>query len=272
MKKISLLVALSFLVLTSYAQVKDTVYLDEDFKKISLNEFKKKLKSNLFVVTSGNSDSIFYKKLRFIEYFGKLDYNKKHQLNRLFHQRFKIDTSKIWLIRYRDSLPNVNLMHSKSGVIILDSLGNAISEIMSYNKFQKIAYGNAFELFSRRELKKEYKYYKYVTSYKDYYESASKRIKRFRRNKNLLVLDFFEKNNGFPLDEHKELFYEDYNLILKRIFTDGLFMYKTIVIYPDGNFYAISYQDSLDKQKEMVKYKSYIKNKKIWLTKHKLIH
>ena len=237
MKKIFILSVFIFHFFVSHSQEKKTVYVDENYQIVSRKEFNKKNRSKLFYITNLDLDTAFYKKLRYKEFFGKLDFKKKHQLNKLFQSRFKIDTTKIWVIHYIDSLPNVKEMPKKSGIVFLDSI--------------KVKH-------------------KHVVSYEDYRKGISKEKKQYNKFKDVELIHFYEFNKGYPKkDIESDHWYHDNIKMLKRIFTDGMKMYKVIILFPNGDFCLNPY--GYDKVKKILKKKKYYKEKKKWEKKHKFL-
>ena len=98
----------------SYSQTKRIIYADENYKQIDFTEYSKKMKSGLYFFARFENDTAVFKKLRFKEFYGSLNTHKKTQLNKLFYQRFQIDSTKIWLIHYIDSVPDIKRITNKS--------------------------------------------------------------------------------------------------------------------------------------------------------------
>ena len=261
MKKILLIILFTLLISNGYSQNKERIYLDEHYKEIELREFQKKARTDFFFVAIKSNDTAVFRKLRYRELYGKLDLKVKYQLNGLFHKRYDIDTNKVWVIHYKDSLPDIKKMRKKSGIIVIDSTGKELSEILSWDQYRRSKYRTT----KNRHLKK------YVTSYGDFIKTIDYE-KKYLRNKNLIeLLHFYHINKGYPLENDKFNWMQDSSQILKKIFTIGLEMYRIIVLHPDGSFYVITHKDSLDRQKEKIKFKYFQRAKKQWLKDYESI-
>lgn len=223
------LIILIFITNVSFSQEKKIIYVDENFKEISLDQYKNKFKSKLFLEVTVKKDTAIFKKLRFKEYFGRLDHIKKSQLNRLFIKRYVVDTSKIWLIHYKHFLPNIEQMPEESRIIYIDSLNKPTGKILNFKNYSPCNIANVKLL--RTEL------HKYEISYKEFRLIIPKELKEFKNIKNLEFLHFYDKNKGYPVEKDNYKWLKDHNSILRKSFSDGMFMYRTIVIYPNGEFY-----------------------------------
>jgi len=261
MKKSLLFILFVLLRVNCYSQDKEVFYIDERYKEISLTEFESKAQSNFYLIATSSNDTAIFKKIRFREYFGKLDTKKKHQLNKLLYQKHKIDSTKIWLIHHIDSLPNIDKFREKSGIILLDSLGNEFGKIMNVKEFN---FKHAERLYHQKKIN-FYKTHKMVTSYKNYKKNAVKEKREFGRFKNLELLHFYNFNKNYPLENDQFNWKHDSNQIFQKVFTDGNKMYLNLIIFPNGDFYTHSGRASLKKQKKLLKKKFYDRLKKDWL-------
>jgi hypothetical protein len=261
MKNILLLITL--FAINSYSQNKDTIYVDENYKKISLSEFERKTNSDFFVVATTTNDTAIFKKVRFREYFGKLNLKKKHQLNKLLYKKHKIDSSKIWLIHHTDTIPNIELFHKKSGIILLDSLGNEYGEVMNIKDFNS---KHAKRLY--KQSLNDNRIAKRVRSFEDYNRILTTRKKELGRFKDAKLLHFYNYNENYSLEKYQINWIKDNNLILENFFTDGNRIYNNVIIYPNGDCYAHSGRAPLWKQKKLLKKRLYNKLKKEWLKKY----
>jgi hypothetical protein len=234
MKKVFFTILITLITFQSYSQELKRFYVDETYKEITFQKFNKKLESQLFFTVTAINDTAIVKKLRFKEFFGHLGIKKK-QLNKLFAKRFDIDSTKIWLIHYMDSLPDVTKMAKKSGVVYIDS--------------------------SKRR-------HKHVMSYLDYRKIIPRETKKYRNLKKVSLLHFYNFNKGYlQKDIELEKWYKDSNLILKSIFTDGMKMYKTIVIHPNGKFYVRIVRKLFSEERKLLKYESFNRQEKKWRKK-----
>ncbi len=85
----------------------------------------------------------------------------------------------------------------------------------------------------------------------------------------MALLHFYGINNGNPTYTENNKWFKDENSILKKIFTDGMLMYKTILIHPNGSFYLRLNKILFSEEKKYFKYKTFEKFKKKWIKKYK---
>jgi len=259
---------ISFFILLSfqlYAQSKKIIYVNENYDIIDFHEFNRKLKSDLFFIAHVENDTAMYKKLRFKVFFGKLNSQKKSQLNKLLYMRNRIDSTKIWLIHYIDSLPNPELMPKKSGIVILDSLGHEKGAVLTRKEFENSIVKNTNNSIKVKATVK----HKHVLSYEDYTTRILSEIKTYNKFDNSILLHFYNFNNGFPVNTDELICLKDYNLSLRKTFTDGMRVYKKIIIYPDGDFCLGSFGNNYMDEKRLLKYRSFKKVEKKWNKKRK---
>ncbi|MDY0779921.1 hypothetical protein [Tenacibaculum sp. IB213877] len=242
MKETILLILLIFLNLTSFSQKKQesTIYLNENFDKITYKKFKEKLNSHFFARTWAEKEGKKIIKLRYLDYYGKLGSLKKSQLNKLYYQKFKLDTTKVWLIHYIDTLPKVN--------------PNGSIKLTKHNKRLKHL------VLGRNDPDKTYS----VKS-KSLKKAASKQKKYYNiKGNHFNFLYFYNIDKGFGKFD-KTLFLKDYNQILKKSFSDGLVTFETIIIHPDGQFYMSWHPLYKKDEIKLTNYKYYEKEKIKWL-------
>ncbi len=210
MKKLLFFVFFSLSILGGTAQTKKLTYVDENYKEISSAEFERRLESKLFYYTHYTSDTIDYKKLKFREFFGDIGFEKKKQLNKFFKKKYKLDTSKIWVIHYYDSLPVVKNMVKKNYVVI-NKTGSKIP-----SSFRSIG------------------------SFKHFKSGLRKMKERYWRIKNAELYNFYNRENDYPISKSQVKWYKDENLLLQKIFGKGVDMYSIIILHKNGNFYFSS--------------------------------
>ena len=228
--KIILLIILGLFTLVSQSQEKKSIYLDENYETISFNAFSKKLESKLFIVTNVENDTAVIQKLRFINYFGDLGSKKKSQLNKLFHKRFQVDSTKVWLIYYQDTLRNVK-----------KSKRTSLKPPKHKNKFIIVD---------------------------EFRNVAPLELEKYKKLKNISLLFFYEGIKGNPLIKQHIRWYKDYNSILKRTFTDGMKMYKYIIVHPNGNFNLSSSVKSFSENRILLELKSFNEMEENWIRSH----
>ena len=255
MKKILLFILLTLITLDGYSQSKKRIYVDENFKKINFLNFDKKIESNLYNVVGLVNDSAIFKKLQLNEIFGKLDSKKKSQLNKLFLNRYKVDSLNTWYIHYRiDELNRINKPNLK--YVFTDSLTKEPKE-------KKIEY------FTRRVTSR------YVqTNDPDTISYFFNKLSIFELNRiknpkktTLLHLDDIKRDSSLTVQGIHNHFYEDYNSIVKTIFNVSFSNNNLIIIHPDGSYYVSKNRSGFNR-KELFKYKSFKREEKKWLKKY----
>lgn len=198
------------------------VYLDETNKIIDERTFELKALSSVYYSMDFIFENRKYHKLRFEYFLGKIPDTKKSQLFKLLYQRHKIDTTKLLLIHYTDTLKSID-QFPKKNMIVYNADSTSHEHLISHKQFVK---------------------------------NHKKCIKDHKRYKNLNVLHMYEHNNGHPDKFDEVVWYKDDLGIIKKLFNDGVFKYYYILIKPDGSFYLENtyYNRGL--------YKDLLKNKK----------
>jgi hypothetical protein len=227
------------------------VFYNEKYQKIKKSIFENKLKSKLFFTASWKNDTAKFHKLRYAEFFGKMDSIKHKQLKSQLSSKYNLNPNKRWLIYYIDSLPDVKKMPPKSGFFYIDTIAKD-SIFIPRN-------GRRSKKFDREK----YNYRFHVRSLKSY----QKGIKRASKKSNSSVECFYlyNFNNGFSIINSKKFrLYKDPNQIVKKVFSDGQISYKAIILDIYGNFYVTS-ADNGEHQKIMLTEKGYSTYKRKWL-------
>jgi len=245
------------------AQELPVVYVDENFQKIPKEVYLNKQESNTFLEAEIVSDTAIYKKLFYKEFFGTLDKNKKSQLNKLLLQKYGIDSTKVWVIHYKDSLPDVSKLSKKNKIIYepVDST-QASLEAAAYLNANRRFIANKFSSKEFDENLNRTKHY-HLFSYKSWYTETKKEIKKYRKLDHALLLHFYGYNAGFPETDRDVKWHKDPYNLLKAIFSDGIKNYPTIILHPDGEFFVSYYTIPFDKEKELTKKEAFDKKRKI---------
>ena len=191
-----------------YSQQK-TVYVGENYDKIPKSKFNELLKSNLYDIAKTTRDSVIYKKIRYKEYFGKLNQSNKSQLNKLFSLRYKIDSTKKWIFHYIDTLPNKEKMPKLSGILVYDSIDTQKTFFLSKKIFNK----NYLKYMNTR--------HRHVMSYDQYQKKVKKEKKQI--SKKITFTHIYNQNNGIPEEFLEEMnYYKDNVPVFRNIFSDGM--------------------------------------------------
>lgn len=229
MGKIKFLSALFMIVMFNYYTNAQT-FIDYNTNQITAKEFKRLFDTDLFKELDIKSDSLNFKKLIFNKRFGSLSKIAKSQLNKRLFFGYAIDSTKIWVIHYVDSLPPKASMPKKSYIEYLDD--------------QKMRH-------------------KHVTSYKDFVKGSKKHSKEFKNNKDVKFIHFWRAGGqDYPQELFKSLnWYYDPSNFIKRLFSFGIINFKTQIIYPNGDY--ISFYDNKNKVdlKRLIKSKKFVKER-----------
>jgi len=244
--------------LRGYSQSKKFIYVDQHGKVISHKEFNKKIKSRLFIARL-SKDRTTYKKLYALGFFGNLNTEKKSQLNKLFHKRFGIDSTKIWMIFYRKTLLNSKKMPLNSGIMVLDSTSQYFGKVIT----KKIVEDSKINKLLARD-------YKWVISYVDNEKYFLNKKNRYKKIKNVNILNFYSIDKGYFINQKKMKWLKDYNLITRKLLTNNLGKFDFLILYPDGNFVTYNSHTLLYfKEEKLLKFKSFKKFEKKWRKRYK---
>ncbi|KZS39574.1 hypothetical protein AWE51_07930 [Aquimarina aggregata] len=230
-KNIVVAIIILLCTVSTKAQYKKKIYLDEFNQQIKFEAYRQKSQSKVFDQVTFNNDTVEVKKLRFRTYFGKLNTEKKEQLNKFFLARHGIDSTKVWLIHHVDTLPNPKQMPKTSKIVYLDS--------------------------TKRK-------HKHVLNLEDYEGIIAKERENLKHKKDIALLHFYTNDNQYPVQEHSNNWYKDESTILKRIFSDGFMRYRVIIVYPNGDFFLSHYYRC--NEKELLRAKGFKKRKKQWVS------
>lgn len=204
MSKRVLFIAFFLFLFVSYSQNKEIYYIDEASKSIDFSDYKKRLKSKMFFENIIENDSAIFKKLRFKEFYGKIDATQKTQVNSLFSKLYAIDSTKTWLIHYQDTLPDIKIEQKRLKTVHLDSMRPR----------------------------------KGLFNYEDDVKLIEKELAFYGKMENIILLHFFNTNNGYPIDNEGKEWYYDYSSILRKFFNVRLEPFYMCVIHPSGDFYV----------------------------------
>jgi len=227
MKKLKFVIVL--LLMFSYYTNAQT-FIDYNTNQITAKEFKKLSDTDLFKELDIKQDSLHFKKLVFNKLFGSLSKIEKSQLNKHLFFRYAIDSTKIWVIHYMDSLPLKASLPKKSHIVYLDD--------------KKMRH-------------------KHLISYKDFVKQSKTHFKEFKNKKDVTFIHFWSAGGqDYPQEPFKSLnwCYDPSNFI-KRIFSFGIINFKTQIIYPNGDY--VSFFDVKNKieLKRLIKIKKFVKER-----------
>ena len=229
MKKIKFVVVLLMVVMFSYYTNAQT-FIDYNTNQITAEEFKRLSDTDLFKELDIKRDSLHFKKLVFKKRFGSLSKIAKSQLNKHLFFRYAIDSTKIWVIHYVDSLPPKVSLPKKSHIVYLDD--------------QKIRH-------------------KHEISYKDFVKRSKNHFKEFKNNEDVKFIHFLRAGGqDYPQELFKSInWYYDPSNFIKRLFSFGNINFKTQIIYPNGDY--VSFFDIKNKAdlKRLIKSEKFVKER-----------
>ncbi|WP_299334496.1 hypothetical protein [uncultured Psychroserpens sp.] len=216
-----------------YTVEKDSIFLDEYDNAIDKRLFDFKLKSTLFYSLTMSNDTLVLNKLRFSHLFGELETPKKQQLFKFLSQRNNVDTTKVMIIHYQDTLKKINEFPEKSALI--------------YSKDSSS--------------------HRHVISHKAFLKQH-KKCQNKLNTKKTRVYHFYGHNNGHPESIKKLTWTKDHLHLINTLFRDAYKRYSAIIIHPDGSFYCWNYRDgNLDVYEDIRKGKRWDKHKKEFIKK-----
>lgn len=217
---------------------KKEIYFDEVDATINKRQHDIKLKSDLFSSVKFETDTLILHKLRFSHLFGTLDTIKKQQLFKLLSARNSIDTTKIIVIHYQDTLRRIDEFAEEDG-IIQNKNGRGHRHVISHNTF--------------------------INQHK-------KCLRNLYKKGVNNVYHFYKHNNGHPEVYESYTWERDHLTLIDRLFRDSFRRFGTIVIYPNGNFFCRNYSDdNLHILKDVTKGKKWDKHLKRFKKKLELL-
>ena len=229
MKKITFSIVLLTVVMFSYSTNAQT-FIDYNLNQVTAKEFKRLIDTDLFKELNIETDSIRFKKLVFGKRFGSLSKVAKSQLNKRLFFRYGIDSTKIWVIHYVDSLPPKVSSPKKSHIVYLDD--------------QKTTH-------------------KHLISYRDFVKGSQTHSKEFKNNKDVTFIHFLRAGaQDYPQELFESInWYYDPSDFIKRIFSFGVINFKTQVIYPNGDYVSFFYVKNKAELKRLVQIKKFIRER-----------
>lgn len=239
---------------------KDTIYADENDFPISKEIFNKKLSAPIYYGLRFDTDTLVLQKIKLKFYIGELESNTKHQLFKLLNKRHQIDTTKVLIIHYSDTLKLPNEFPKRNYVVFKDSLDNIVKVIQGPTTF--------VDLNKIRSVKKQ----EHFWSYKTFIREQKKCMKSHVKYKDeAQVLHFYNQNNGHPEKLNELRWYKDYGLVIKKILMSIENEFDVIIIHPDGDFYVQKgYLEFYYPYKDLIEKRNWETHNKAFLEKMKI--
>jgi len=302
MKPVLYLLFLLFNLFQIHAQHKRIIYCDVDSKPIYFTNFTKKLETGDYLVVKVDIDTALVKKLRYKEYYGTINSLKKSQLNKLFYNRYQIDSTKIWHIHYLRFSNTSSDVKTKTAdetkIVFYDKTGDNIAEIIepthhkiNYYRYYYLKIPNYTDpetdgkktlirtydssgkkseiILNKKELFRfldtlSFRSHKHVYNSKKIKQQIVNEQNNYKGNENVLLIHFIGDKTKKSITENKLNIFYDQNFILKKTFSDGLEMYPNIILFPNGDFYVSS---DFKLPKNIIIPKNYNHYKRKWLKK-----
>lgn len=207
---------------------KDTLRVDRNNQSIAKKIYDYKLDSSLFSALRFENDSLILYKLRLSYMFGELMPEKKTQLYQLLYSKNQVDTSKIMVIHYQDTLRAISYFPEKSKIVYAeDSLSH-----------------------------------RHVANHKTFIKQHERCVKKNGKGRRNNVYHFFGYNEGHPTEFDKIKWQKDYLSLVERIYRDSYGRFNTIILHPDGTFVGYNYNDDTGKiYQDLIKGKRWTKHK-----------
>lgn len=181
---------------------KDTIYIDEDNKIINSEIFKDKILSEYYYANLYETDENFYGKLQWTHFIGKLNQLQKAQLFQELKIKHQVDTSKVMVIHYLDTLKSKTELKR--------------STYYEENRNQHI-------------------------NHETYPEQHQQCLKKFKKRQNTNVYHFYNYQNNHQTTIKNLIWHQDSNKRFKSFFKKNNEISHTIIILPDG-YYLIHYR------------------------------
>lgn len=229
MKKIKFGIAFSMVLMFSYCTTAQT-YIDYNTNEITAKEFKRLFNTNLFKKVDIKSDSLHFKTLVFNKRFGTLSKVAKSQLNKHLFFRNGIDSTKIWVVHYVDSLPPLVSRPKVSHIVYLDD--------------KKMRH-------------------KHLVSYNDFVKRSKTHFKEFKNKEDVTFIHFLRAGGqDYPQELFKSInWFYDPSGFVKRIFSYGAIHFQTQVIYPNGDYVNFFGVKNIVDLKKLIKRKKFVEKR-----------
>jgi hypothetical protein len=185
---------------------KDTVYVDEDNNIIDPLFFNNKLNSIYYYANVYESDEKFYLKLQWTHYYGQLNHQQRRQLFKNLNSEHQVDTTKIIVIHYLDTLKNPKSYPKKNKIVKLDERSHI-----------------------------------HLINYKTFLKQNKSCLKSFKKNKLANVYHFYDFNDNHPNIIDNLIWYSDYQKRIKLFFGKNVLSPRTIIINTDGKYFIHYY-------------------------------
>ena len=183
------------------AITKDTIFIDEDQINIDNIIFYKKLNSTQYFANVYESDQNVFAQLQWTHYFGALSQSQKPQLFQLLHKSYHVDTTKVMVLHYLDTLKSASTYPKRDKIVEIDE-----------------------------------KRHKHVITYKTFLKQHKNCIRKFRKNKEAEVYHLYSVNGGHPDQVKNMLWYRDFQNKIKLLFKKNFQTPYTIIIHPNGDY------------------------------------
>lgn len=191
--------------------------------------FEKSKKDYIHFVSYEYQDTLYFQ-LQLSYYFAKLTDHKKKLLFNYLARDHKVDTSKIMIIHYADSLKSIK----------------------NFPKADTVLNGPGAT-------------HKHLYSHQAFVDQNRNCIKKYNKNKHSNVYHFVKTNKDHPLEIADAKWYIDKRESLYSIFNKTIKTFLIAIIHPDGRYFVYNYYEDPE---VVVMQNRLVKNKK-WDTYYK---
>ena len=217
------LISLFFLPNTTFAQAE--IYMDENFKEISIEKYNKKCYSEIFKCSTYKTDSLKINKVLFRYAFGKIPTSDYDQLRQLLMKQANLTITKdrTIILNYRDTLQDY-----------ASRLKHRNKHIKAFKDKNQKRKDSGFKTIKYQIGKLTYK--KYIREIKTYEKKIKKCIVLAETKYNSNTFFFYNYDKGYLKDTKNIKWIED-NGVIKNTFFKIMYQSHLVIIKPDGNYF-----------------------------------
>lgn len=232
----------------------EKIYIDENFKSISLNTYKQKCKRSLFKCLEYKTDSLVINKILFKYKFGYLDSTAYNQVRNLLirDSKRKIPNNSTIVIKYYDSIFSFDTEYNKH-----------VKHEKEYEASKKDSSRIHKEIFESKR--------------SNWILNRNKCLKKFDGKYDTKIFHMFKhKDNG--ADEYDSFQWIEDKGTFKNVFFPIMYNYGLLLLKPDGEYFLSGWHlsdkmfNKLIKNTDWSKYKNDLINEKGMFSKEHISH
>lgn len=176
------------------------------------------------------------------------------------YHRYQIDSTKTWVIHYSDTLPDKTTLSKKTYLEYLPKYQTEES-FEAVRKLKQNSFTDTKNIAAALKLVTT----KHHHSFKTSQNNLRRELRSYKKHKNALLLHFFNINKGYPTKDRIEVWLKDPYEVIRKTFNDGIYNYKHIVFYPNGEFFVSYSKLPYEKEIEYLDKAYFIKQKDSFL-------